>query len=119
MRSLRAANTRPWPAIIVPSSPTSTGLVQPHSRMEAAIWLTCVSLCVRAFRAKGINRSIGHRSTWSAGQADFPTELATGWDLTDDVLSIFVHLRTRGFPAYDDPLDPGDVFGIIFLELAD
>ena len=27
--------------MIVPSSPTSTGLVQPHSWIEAAIWSTC------------------------------------------------------------------------------
>jgi hypothetical protein len=30
--------TRPCPAIIPPASSTRTGVVQPHSLMEAAIW---------------------------------------------------------------------------------
>jgi hypothetical protein len=46
-----AASTRPCPAMTVPSSPTSTGIVQPHSRMEAAICATCASEWVRALRA--------------------------------------------------------------------
>src|SRR3954469_15701797 len=76
MRSFCAASTRPWPAMIVPSSATSTGLVQPHSRIDDAIWLTCASLWVRALRANGINRSVGQRSTWSAGHLVFPADLA-------------------------------------------
>jgi hypothetical protein len=47
----RAAITRPWPATMPPSSSTSTGLVNPNSRMLAAICATCSSLCVRLLRA--------------------------------------------------------------------
>src|ERR1700731_4253296 len=36
MPSCRAASTLAWPAIRPPSSPTSAGLVQPHSLMLAA-----------------------------------------------------------------------------------
>jgi hypothetical protein len=43
-------------------------LVQPHSRIEAAIARICASLWVRALRAYGITLSIGQRSTASAGQ---------------------------------------------------
>src|SRR3712207_6265248 len=68
MPSLRAAMTRPWPAISPPSSSTSTGTVQPHSRMEAAICATCASECVRALRAEGTRRSSAQRWTSSAGQ---------------------------------------------------
>jgi hypothetical protein len=31
-----------------PASSTKTGIVQPHSSIEAASWATCSSLCVRA-----------------------------------------------------------------------
>jgi hypothetical protein len=61
------ASTRAWPAIRPPSSPTSAGLVQPHSLMLAAMAATWASVWVRAFLAYGIRRSIGHRSTLSAG----------------------------------------------------
>jgi len=37
MPSCRAASTLAWPAIRPPSSPTSAGLVQPHSLMLAAM----------------------------------------------------------------------------------
>src|ERR1700730_9789189 len=67
MPSCRAASTLAWPAIRPPSSPTSAGVVQPHSLMLAAIAATCASECVRAFFAYGISRSIAHRSTLSAG----------------------------------------------------
>ena len=40
MPSCRAASTRAWPAIRPPSSPTSAGVVQPHSLMLAAIAAT-------------------------------------------------------------------------------
>ena len=65
--SLWAASTRPWPAMIVPASSTSTGIVHPHSRIEAAIWATCSSEWVRAFRAYGTRAATGRRSTASAG----------------------------------------------------
>jgi hypothetical protein len=61
------SSTRAWPAISPPSSPTSAGLVQPHSLMLAAIAATCASVWVRAFLAYGISRSIAQRSTLSAG----------------------------------------------------
>ena len=63
--SFRAASTRPWPATITPSSPTSTGLTKPNSAIDPAICATCSSEWVRALRACGINRSSGHRSTLS------------------------------------------------------
>jgi len=50
-----------------PSSPTSAGVVQPHSLMLAAIAATCASVWVRALFAYGISRAIDHRSTLSAG----------------------------------------------------
>ena len=40
MPSCRAASTLAWPAIRPPSSPTSAGVVQPHSLMLAAIAAT-------------------------------------------------------------------------------
>ena len=46
-----AAMTRPWPAIRPPCSSTRTGTVQPHSRIDAAIWSTCSGECVRGLRA--------------------------------------------------------------------
>ena len=67
MPSCRAASTLAWPAIRPPSSPTSAGVVQPHSLMLAAIAATWASVWVRAFLAYGISRSIAHRSTLSAG----------------------------------------------------
>ena len=67
MPSCRAASILAWPAISPPSSPTSAGLVQPHSLMLAAIAATCASVWVRAFLAYGISRSIDQRSTLSAG----------------------------------------------------
>jgi hypothetical protein len=47
----RAARMRPCPAMMPPSSSASTGFVQPHSRIDAAICAIWESLCVRAFRA--------------------------------------------------------------------
>ena len=44
-------------------------MVQPHSRIEAAICATCASEWVRALRALGISAASGRRSTWSAGQS--------------------------------------------------
>jgi hypothetical protein len=46
------------PPILAPSSPTSAGVVQPHSLMLAAIAATWASVWVRAFFAYGISRSI-------------------------------------------------------------
>ena len=46
-----AASTRPWPAMISPSSETSTGLVNPNRSMLAAICLICFFEWVRALRA--------------------------------------------------------------------
>jgi hypothetical protein len=68
MPSCRAASILAWPAIRPPSSPTSAGVVHPHSLMLAAIAATWASVWVRAFLAYGISRSIAHRSTLSAGQ---------------------------------------------------
>src|SRR5215213_11918884 len=98
--------------MIVPSSATSTGLVQPHSRMEAAIWPICASLWVRALRAYGTKRPMGHRSTQSAGHTAFPAELLETWDLTDDVLGIVFRLRAWRLPADDDTLDLRNVSGV-------
>jgi hypothetical protein len=67
MPSCRAASTLAWPAISPPSSPTSAGVVQPHSLMLAAIAATWASVWVRTFFAYGISRSIDQRSTLSAG----------------------------------------------------
>src|SRR3981189_2628805 len=65
--SFLAPSTRPWPAMMLPFSVTRIGLVQPHSRIDAAIWLTCSSLWVRALRAYGISLVIGKPSTLSRG----------------------------------------------------
>ena len=67
MPSCRAASTLAWPAIRPPSSPTSAGVVQPHSLMLAAIAATWASVWTLAFFAYGISRSIPQRSTLSAG----------------------------------------------------
>ena len=48
-------------------SPTSTGVVQPHSLTLAAMAAIWASVWVRAFFAYGISRSIAQRSTLSAG----------------------------------------------------
>jgi len=47
----RAGSILAWPAISPPSSPTSAGVVQPHSLMLAAIAATWASVWVRAFLA--------------------------------------------------------------------
>src|SRR3984893_13474684 len=79
MPSCRAASILAWPAISPPSSPTSAGVVQPHSLMLAAIAATCASVWVRAFLAYGISRSIDHRSTLSPATVfDFRRRLARG-----------------------------------------
>ena len=67
MPSCQAASTLAWPAIRPPSSPTSAGVVQPHSLMLAAIAATWASVWVRALFAYGISLSIPQRSTLSAG----------------------------------------------------
>ena len=64
--SFRAASTRPCPAMMPPCSSTSTGLVQPNSTIDAAIWATCASQWVRGLRSYGCRRSIGHSSIRSA-----------------------------------------------------
>ena len=48
--SLRAAASRPWPAMMPFAPSTRTGEVQPYSTMLAAIFATCSSLWVRGFR---------------------------------------------------------------------
>jgi DNA polymerase III epsilon subunit-like protein len=48
---LRAASNRPWPARMPAFSSIRIGFVQPNSTIEAAIWSTCASLCVRGFRS--------------------------------------------------------------------
>jgi hypothetical protein len=63
MASFSAAGRRACPAMIS-SSPTKIGFVQPHSRIDAAMWATCSRLCVRGLLARGIRRSIGQRSIW-------------------------------------------------------
>jgi hypothetical protein len=46
-----AACRRPWPAMTVPSSAMSMGLVQPYSRIEATSCSICAGEWVRALRA--------------------------------------------------------------------
>jgi hypothetical protein len=48
---LRAASSRPCPAMMPFSPSTRTGFVQPNSRIDAAICATCASEWVRAFFA--------------------------------------------------------------------
>jgi hypothetical protein len=55
----RAASKRPWPAMTTSSAPISTGLTKPNSAIEAAIYATCSSECVRALPANGMSRSTG------------------------------------------------------------
>jgi hypothetical protein len=50
MPRLRAARMRPCPAMMLSFSSTSTGIVQPNSSIDFAIWSTWSSLCVRALR---------------------------------------------------------------------
>jgi CubicO group peptidase (beta-lactamase class C family) len=64
--SFRAASSRPWPARIPPCSSTSTELVHPNSTIDAAIWSTCASLCVRGLRWYGRSFSIVQSSIRSA-----------------------------------------------------
>jgi hypothetical protein len=59
MPSFRAASSRPWPAMMPFLPSTRIGLVQPNSRMEAAISATCRSEWVRAFLANGISPATG------------------------------------------------------------
>ena len=62
MPSDRAASTRPWPAIIMPASSTSTGIVQPHSRIDAAICATCARCaCARCAHRASAARSANAR----------------------------------------------------------
>src|ERR1035441_434643 len=78
IRSLRAAAKRAWPAITTPSGLTRIGLVHPNSTMLAATCATCSSVCVRAFRAYGINLSMGQIwTTRSRKRGDAPPMLAT------------------------------------------
>src|SRR5580704_3026079 len=85
MPSCRAASILAWPAISPPSSPTSAGVVQPHSLMLAAIAAIWASVWVRAFLAYGISRSIAHRQPTGAERRladltvfDFRSRLARG-----------------------------------------
>jgi len=66
----RAGHTNLRTFALVPSrlnSAASELPPQPHSFMLAAIAATWASVCVRAFLAYGISRSITQRSTLSAG----------------------------------------------------
>ena len=66
--SFCAASRRPWPAMTLPASSTRTGLSHPNSTIEAAIFATWSSSCVRALRACGINRAGGTCSTASGSR---------------------------------------------------
>ena len=63
MPSRRAASTRPWPAMISPSSDTSTGFVKPKRSMLSAICRICFLECVRALRAYGFSEETLRSST--------------------------------------------------------
>src|SRR5580765_4509147 len=101
-----AARTRPWPAISVPASSTSTGTVKPHSRMEAAICWTCSCEWVRAFLAYGTSEASGRRLTASAGHC-VRLMLATNVDAIQWVALVSWHgvLVTR----HDLEIGCGDV----------
>ena len=60
--SLRAASTRPCPAMMPLAPSTSTGFVQPNSRMLAAICATWASEWVRGLRAYGISSPSGRQA---------------------------------------------------------
>jgi len=60
--SLRAARSRPWPAMVPGLVSTRVGLTNPNSTMDAAICATCSGECVRAFFAYGTRRSVGQIS---------------------------------------------------------
>ena len=67
--------TRPCPAMMPLSPSTNTGLVQPNSRMLAAICATWASECVRGLRAYGISspsgrQAIARSSILRASQSD-------------------------------------------------
>ena len=49
--SFLAARTRPCPAMMPPVSSISTGLLNPNSFIDAAIWATWASSCVRELEA--------------------------------------------------------------------
>src|SRR5271169_199608 len=66
--SCAAAPRRASPAISPPSSSTSTGFIHPNPRIEARILSRSASLSSLGLFSYGFNRSIGQRSTWSAGQ---------------------------------------------------
>ena len=69
-RRCRAAGRRaPWrgPQSAHRPHPPAPASSSPTSLMLEAIAATCASVCVRAFFAYGISRSIAHRSTLSAG----------------------------------------------------
>jgi hypothetical protein len=68
---------------------TRTGLVHPHFRIEAAILSTSAALCSRGLLAYGINFSIGHSSTRSAGHGR--VGLATA---ARDSIDVIIHLAT-------------------------
>jgi hypothetical protein len=51
--------------MMVPRSSASSGLVQPNSRMEAAIWATWASLWVRGLRAAGMSSAMGRCTIFS------------------------------------------------------
>ena len=68
--SLIAALARPCPAMIVPSSSMRMGFVNPYSLMDAQIWATCSSECVRELFAYGMS-SDGFLSTISIDVSPF------------------------------------------------
>ena len=49
--SLRAAASRPWPAMTSPPSPTRIGFEKPNARILPAVSAICAALWVRALRA--------------------------------------------------------------------
>jgi DNA topoisomerase/Toprim domain len=54
-----AASIRPWPAMLSPSSPTSTGLVKPNRRMLSAICRTCFLEWVRESPLPAVRQKVG------------------------------------------------------------
>src|SRR3977135_71816 len=63
MPSLRAASTRPWPAMMPFLPSTNTGLVQPNSLRLAQITLIGASLCDRGLLAYGTKPAMGRSKT--------------------------------------------------------
>lgn len=70
-----AAATLPWPAMILPSASTSTGLRNPNAMIDDLICATCRSLCRRALRAAGFNPATGRNSTLSGATGGGPPSI--------------------------------------------